>query len=164
MNIYKVYLNEDFSFFTTNDLESLKKLENKDYNGASNAIFSFKTEGRPHQGDITILDTSSLLLFSEKAKKIYANEKFITIPQIYGYYLLDASIVDALDMKKSLIEYFSGTTRIKRIMKYVFREELLNNIDTFKLPIIASPVFVTDSFMKKYSVNNITGLDFSLVN
>ncbi len=164
MDIYKVYLSEGFSFFTVLNFEDENRIENKDYNNIENLNIKFENEDRNLNGDITVLDTSSSLLFSTKAKNIFNNEKFIYIPQTTDYYLLDALVIDALNIKKSKIDYFSGTSRIKRINRYVFDKEKLFNIDAFKLPIVASPVFVTDSFMKKYSENNLTGLDFSLVN
>lgn len=164
MNIYKVYLSEGFTYFSVLNFEDENRIENKDYTNIEKVNIKFENDDRDMNGDITILDTSSSLLFSSKAKKIFNNEKFIFIPQTTNYYLLDALVIDALNMKKSKIDYFSGTDRIKRINKYIFEEGKILNIDTFKLPIIASPVFVTESFLKKYSENNLTGLEFSLVN
>ena len=164
MNIYKVYLSEGFSFFTVLNFEDENRIENKEYNNIENLNIKFENEDRNMNGDITVLDTSSSLLFSTKAKNIFSNEKFIYIPQTTNYYLLDAPVIDVLDINHSKIDYFSGTSRIKRINKYVFIQEKLVNIDTFMLPIIASPVFLTENFRKKYLDNNLTGLDFSLVN
>lgn len=164
MNIYKVFLSDCFSFFSTDSIDDLKKIEKKDYDGIETMSFSFENEGRDNNGDITVLDTSCTLLFSKKAQNIFKNEKYIYIPQINEYCLLDAPVIDALNKEESVIEYFSGTTRLKGIRKYVFNKDMLTSVDVFSLPIVASPIFVTENFKKLYDDNSLTGLDFSLVN
>ncbi|EAZ92074.1 imm11 family protein [Crocosphaera chwakensis] len=75
------------------------------------------------------------------------------------------NLIDCLDKEKSVIEYFDEIEQgIMDVEKYVFKEELLENVTHFKLPqLTRSSIFGTDKFYSKVKEYGLTGLKFELV-
>ena len=86
---------------------------------------------------------------------------YIDIKGIGDYRLLELPFIDALDYKKSKIDYFEDSPKqLKRIRKYVFLEEKLKDMDIFTLPIKGEPAFATENFVNKYKDAGLTGIVF----
>ena len=164
MNIYKPLISDNYQFFMTSSLDKLEQFISQNYKNFEEEKFSLVTKERNLLGDITVIENSMLLVFSEKAKKQFCDiGSFITSKALNGYSLLIPQIIDALNYQDSCIEYFSGTKDIMNINKYSFYNEKLEGLQAFILPIKACPVFVTDKFIEKYKANNYNGIDFHLV-
>lgn len=164
MEIYKPLIADNYQFFETKSLEILDILNNRDYKHIEDDSFSLCSLNRKLLGDITIIDSSMLLAFSNQAKQSFSKSgNFISLKGLNNYELFEAPILDALDYQNSQIDYFSGTQQIKRIRKYSFITSMLNKVELFQLPIKGTPVFVTDIFIDKFKTNGYNGLDFSIV-
>lgn len=73
-------------------------------------------------------------------------------------------IIDALDMDNSEFKRFKTSNRIMRIVKYSFRQNLLDKASIFKLP--QSPlsnVFVTDVFVERLRSSPFIGFGFNKI-
>ena len=164
MKVYKVYLSENYQYYSANSLEDIEKLRKQDYSCVNELELKRNTENRAFVGDITVIETSQILLFSEKALSFFKSiGKFVALPKLNDFELLVPEIVDALDFGKSTIDYFSDGTRLKRVRKYVFKTDAIAEKEIFSLPIESSSTFVTDVFFEKYKKYGLTGLDFSCV-
>lgn len=164
MIVYKINLLDGFSYFGCNGLGSLEKLQNRDYSDVRNITFVKNIGNSNRFGDISIIDFSTLLVFSEKAKNVFYNfGNYIKLPNLENYELFEPRIIDALDYEESVIDYFKDSKDIKRIRKYIFQEKLISGVDAFVLPILPSPIFVTEAFTELYAKNNFEGLEFSKV-
>ena len=164
MTVFEPIISDNYQFYEADSLEHLEMLQEKDYRYINSIHFSLAKVNRDKLGDITIIDNSMLLAFSERATNIFKSAgKFLNLQDTDDYSLLDAPIINALDYEKSIIDYFAGTQQLKRIRKYFFNTQVIKEIDAFTLPIQGSPVFVTDTFVEKYKVNGYNGLDFYIV-
>jgi hypothetical protein len=72
-------------------------------------------------------------------------------------------VLDALDEEAStLVRFDSG--RIMMIRKYVFRSEVIEGIDVFKIPNLrASPTFLSQRFVNRWNESGLKGLEFKQV-
>lgn len=69
-------------------------------------------------------------------------------------------LVDALDEKASSVLRFSSG-KIMSVRQYVFREEVVRDIDVFKIPNLrVSPTFFSQRFVDSWRAADLTGLDF----
>ncbi len=68
------------------------------------------------------------------------------------------SLNDALDIKKSKVEYFKDKS-IKWISEYVFSSNC-NDSQIFHIPEIQSPIFVSDAFVECVRNSGLVGLKF----
>jgi hypothetical protein len=71
-------------------------------------------------------------------------------------------VLDALDQEKSSILRIPGTNRIMDIKKAVFRDELLQGVDIFRLPHRASPTYVSQRFVDAVAAAGLEGLEFKV--
>jgi hypothetical protein len=72
-------------------------------------------------------------------------------------------LLDALDENASSITRFDNG-RIMRVRNYVFREEIVDGIDVFKIPNLrVSPTFVSQRFVDRWNELDLKGLDFAQV-
>ena len=164
MKVYKPLIADNYQFFETKSLEIADMLNNRDYSHLENNSFSLCTLDRRFLGDITIIDSSMLLAFSNKAKQLFPKSgNYISLKGLNEFEFLEPPIIDALDYQNSQIDFFVGKQQIKRIRKYSFITSMLNNVELFQLPIKGTPVFVTDIFIEKFKTNGYNGLDFSIV-
>ena len=164
MKIYKILIADNYSFFESNSIFDNYKLQEHDYSCLPEMSFSLFSKKRPLVGDITVIDNSSLVLFSNTAVSVFPNEKYIDIKGIADYKLLELPFIDTLDYKKSKIDYFEGSSKqLKRIRKYVFLEEKLKDTDIFTLPIKGEPAFATENFVSKYKAAGLTGIVFHCI-
>ncbi len=164
MNVYKPLISDNYQFFMTSSLDKLEQFISQNYRNFEEEDFCLSTKERNLLGDITVIENSMLLVFSERAKELFYDAgSFITSKALKGYSLLIPQTVDALNYQDSSIEYFSGTKDIMNINKYSFYNEKLEGLQAFILPIKACPIFVTDKFIEKYKANNYNGIDFHLI-
>ncbi|MBR0100990.1 MAG: hypothetical protein IJP90_14935 [Treponema sp.] len=164
MNIFKPLIASNYQFFETDTLEHLEMLQNRNYKDISLINFSIASVDREFLGDITIIDSSLLFAFSSRAKEAFKNDgRFISIDSLKCYSLFEPPVIDALDFDNSLIDYFSGTQKLKRIRKYMFLQEKIGANLSFVLPFKGSPMFVTEKFIAKYNKLGYNGLDFQLI-
>jgi hypothetical protein len=161
MKIYKIYLSDNYQFVESNSIFENYKLCGHDYSGLMKMSFTAAKLNREFIGEITVLDNSSLVLFSQKALDFFPEYKYVMQRKILDYYLAEIPIIDALDYEHSSIEYFRGTNDLKRINNYVFKENKLTGIGLFTLPIKGCPVFATELFVNKYKKAKFSGLDFA---
>lgn len=69
-------------------------------------------------------------------------------------------IVDALNEEESTVSRFSGG-EIYWIKRYVFRPEVVDGVDIFKIPnLTASPTFLSERFVDTWNACGLVGLDF----
>lgn len=69
------------------------------------------------------------------------------------------TVLDALDHERSHIVYFDDGG-ILAIERYVFDRGRIGTAEVFKLPMRASPVFVTNSFVKQVRSAGLRGVSF----
>lgn len=69
-------------------------------------------------------------------------------------------VVDCLDREQSEITYFTGTTAINSIQRYVFRESALDNKHIFRIPEKLSEVYVSQEFVDTVRRTGLLGLEF----
>ena len=121
------------------------------------ASFSFLISSR--------INASSSPVFSEKAKNVFSDAgRYIKLTNLEDFELFDAPVLDALDYEKSKFRYFSDTNEIYGIKKYAFKEELIANVEAFRIKDFWSyPTFLTEKFVEKYKANNLTGIEFHCV-
>lgn len=72
------------------------------------------------------------------------------------------NVVDALDEGRSRITYFDDGT-ILAIEEYAFKWEKIGASEIFKLPVRASPVFVTHRFCDRVRDSGLVGVSFKLL-
>ena len=162
MKIYRIYLAESYQFYTGGDLQMVQKLEKNDFSDIDKIKFSLDSNNRPNLDDITTVNNACCLAFSKNAQKLFSELNFTDMKNT-GFSICTIPSIDVLDFEKSIIDYFHDTKKLKRIRKYSFKEPGIGNNICFKLPIIASPVFVTQKFVDKYSQAGFNGLDFTKV-
>ena len=81
--------------------------------------------------------------------------------ELYLYHAFH--FIDALDIEKSDIKYFSSG-RIMRIDRHVFFPKIVEGVDVFRIPQLrASPIFVSDRFADLVRSSGLTGTEFELV-
>ena len=80
------------------------------------------------------------------------------------------TIVDALDRERSDIEWAPQLKRqlgnprvVRRVKKFVFREERLVDQVLFRLPELPWDLFVTDVFMRAVEQHQLAGFEFTQV-
>ena len=72
-------------------------------------------------------------------------------------------VIDALDEAASSVLRFGGG-RIMMIQRHVFRAELINEVDVFKIPNLrVSPTFVSHRFVERWKASELKGLEFRQV-
>ena len=70
-------------------------------------------------------------------------------------------LLDALDEEGSTVWRFPEDGRIFHVQKYVFREEIIQGFQIFKLKgLAASPTFVTEDFVARWNAAGLRGLTF----
>lgn len=79
-------------------------------------------------------------------------------------FIFNSWIVDCLDDSASEFEYYSDGRRVMAIKEFVFREDLLGDVDIFKLPTRnTSRNYVTHRFVLAWKNAGLTGLSFKKV-
>jgi hypothetical protein len=79
------------------------------------------------------------------------------------WYAFNATtVIDAIDHKRAVLQYFSGTTRAFMIERYAFHAEAITSA-IFKIPQMPVPNYVTDEFKARFHAEALTGLDFKEV-
>lgn len=72
-------------------------------------------------------------------------------------------LIDALDEAVSSMLRF-GDGRIMMIQRYVFRPDVVTNVDIFKIPNLrVSPTFLSHRFVQEWNRSGLSGLDFKEV-
>jgi hypothetical protein len=79
-------------------------------------------------------------------------------------YMFNAlSVLDALDMEKADLKYFSDG-RIMRIARYEFRPDVIRDVDMFRIPQMrSSPIFLSQRFVDAVQQEGLTGAGFENV-
>lgn len=72
------------------------------------------------------------------------------------------TVLDALDREQSRIAYFDNGD-ILDIERHVFRKERIGTAELFKLPMRASAVYVTGSFVEQVRSAGLRGVSFAAV-
>ncbi len=72
-------------------------------------------------------------------------------------------VLEALDPEKAIIKYFPNSSDIMMVKHYSFREELVRDVDIFKLPGRASNTFVSQRFVDLWNASGLKGLRFRLI-
>lgn len=118
-------------------------------------------------GDVFSVEVSSFILNEKSYKILYSYIKNeVQIFKIKNekdnlYVVNVTNIIDCINHKKSEIKLFPSTGRIMRVIKYVFKENLLKNVFIFKLPEFSNThIFVTEDFKKVVEENDIKGFKF----
>lgn len=164
MNVYKAFLAESGYQYFSADSESIERLLNRDYSCVKELKLKLNTTDRKILGDITVIESSLLILFSSAIVLNFDSAgSFIDLPKLDNFKLFVPEIIDALDWTKSEIDYFSDGKRLKRIRKYVFKSDMISEKEAFSLPIDNSPVFFTSIFFDKFKKLGLKGLDFTCV-
>lgn len=69
-------------------------------------------------------------------------------------------IIDALNEEESIVSRIDGG-KIYRIKRYVFRPEVIDGVDVFKIPnLTVSPTFFSERFVDTWNACGLVGLDF----
>ncbi|MBU1238464.1 hypothetical protein KKF84_08450 [Myxococcota bacterium] len=77
--------------------------------------------------------------------------------------IFNPKIIDGFDEEGSSVLRFSNG-RIMRIIKHVFRADIVVGVDLFKIPNLrVSPTFVGDRFVQIWNSSGLLGLDFKKV-
>jgi len=69
-------------------------------------------------------------------------------------------VMDALDTDSSEITYFPGTSRIMFMKKASFKESVIRGVDVFRLPGVASDVYVSENFVQAVKTAKLSGIRF----
>lgn len=69
------------------------------------------------------------------------------------------TVIDALDTERSQIAYFDDGS-ILAIERHAFKTDVIGEAEIFKLPMRASPVYVTDVFVDRVRKANLRGVTF----
>ena len=69
-------------------------------------------------------------------------------------------VIDALDEEASTVTRFKSG-RIMMIQRYVFRADVIGELDTFKIPIRVSPTFLSQRFVDRWEASDLQGLQFT---
>jgi len=72
------------------------------------------------------------------------------------------TVLDALDLERARIAYFDNGD-ILDIERHAFQRESIGAVEIFKLPIRASAVYVTGSFVDRVGHARLRGVSFALV-
>lgn len=166
MRVYDFVTSVGYQFFNTDNLEHSNQLDKRELADERNIHFIRGTEpNRTNIGDIAVINGSTSPVFSEKAKSVFPDAgRYIKLTNLEDFELFDAPVLDVLDYEKSELKYFSHTNEIYGIKKYAFKEELIANVEAFRIKGFWSyPTFVTDKFVEKYKANNLTGIEFHCV-
>lgn len=166
MRVYKPITSDGYQFFNADTLEHSQQLDKRELKNESSIYFIKYTGGScKNIGDIAVIDGSTSPVFSEKAKSVFPNAgRYIKLTNLEDFELFDAPVLDVLDYEKSELKYFSLTNEIMGIRKYAFKEELISNIEAFRIKGFWSyPTFITEKFVEKYKANNLTGIEFYCV-
>jgi hypothetical protein len=86
-------------------------------------------------------------------------------PGLGDYYAINViSVIDGLDERRSRIEYFSSTGRVKRIKKHEFDPDRIEGQVIFRIPQTArSEIFVNKQFVEAVSDHDLQGSSQTLV-
>ena len=167
MRVYDFVTSVGYQFFNTDNLEHSKQLDKRELADECNVHFIRGTEpNRTNIGDILLINSDTSPVFSEKAKSVFPDAgRYIKLTNLEDFELFDAPVLDVLDYEKSEFDYFDDEkTEIMSIDKYAFKEELLLNIEAFRIKDFWSyPTFLTEIFVEKYKANNLTGIEFHCV-
>lgn len=160
MKVYEATIAENYQFFEVSSVDEIVKLQNRDFANKDEIVFSLEKEERDLLGDLSVINSIALPLFSQNAMTVFNKEDYVHFKTLDGFSLLRPKVIDALDTEKSMIDYFSGTKKLKRIRKYAFYEDKIADAFCFMLPIKASTVFFTDKFLDACALNNFKGFDY----
>ena len=172
--VYELWMDHTYKTYETTSKQGYKTYEFegkeiKDRNFDPIYPSKHKTEINKPIGDVFSITVSSFCLNS-RAYEILKSylDKHCQIFEIQSqgekmYVVNVTDIIDCLDCEKSEIEYFKSSGRIKRVLKYAFRQEKIQNTMIFKLPgtgFVNSIPFVTEDFKNIVEENNIKGFKF----
>lgn len=164
MRVYSVVESTGFQFFNTDCLESSEKVDRRNFCDEEKIIFTkVSSEKLKYIGDIALINSSCSMVFSKNAKSVFLNAgEFFKFTNLEGFELFTPETIDALDYEKSEFDYLDDEeTEIMSIDKFVFKEELISNVDAFRIKDFWNyPTFLTDNFVEKYKANNLTGIEF----
>jgi len=74
------------------------------------------------------------------------------------------NVLDCLDHNKSVYSVFESSKRIFLIDKHVFKEEIVKDVDIFKIADIPrSTIFVSDIFRDKVINSDLVGFKLDLL-
>ena len=161
--IYYPIHDEKNVFFEPRSLDDFELLANKSIRGSAPEIIK-SSFSDAYEGDITWCDNSTVILINKRITSIPDFEclNVCSIEKCVDYYLLIAEHLDCLDYKKSKIEYFNNSTKIKGIKKYSFKKDAFPEDSLcFKIKgLDYSPMFFTEKFIKLYKKHNLRGMSF----
>lgn len=165
MIVYTICPSEKYGFFTTGVLADTRSFIS-DLRGSTlgKRNYDLKRSEDP-LGNVCPIEMSCLTVAIDLNAKncIKLNNKGISLLTNKEYEIIIPSVIDALDVEKSDITYFSGTKQIKRIAKYYFKVNRLKDIDLFIIPNCLTPVMCTDRFYDCCKQNKLTGVSFKMI-
>lgn len=140
----------------------------KDWDPPSMSVLKYRDDGQPRScSDFPWLG-AHVPVFSRRAVDALA-----TVALEYGQLLPlkgeeDAwlynvtHVLDALDEERSRIVYFDDGD-ILTVEQYAFQAEKVDAAEVFKLPLRASPVFVTEQFVQRVRSSGLVGVSFEFL-
>jgi hypothetical protein len=74
------------------------------------------------------------------------------------------NVIDALDLKRSDLEFYPNSSRVMRITRYVFISELVKGLTIFKVPkLLSHSVYLTGEVVQAVQAAGLTGVGFRLL-
>ena len=135
--------------------------DNDEENGRSNE--TSKTEAL---ADLMDFNATFINVISERGKQHlsnFFNESGELLPVILNserYYIHHVTkVLDALDLNKSEVERFSSG-RLMRVIKYVLKENIVDNHDIFRLIGVKRLVFASERFVHAVKEGGLLGFKF----
>jgi hypothetical protein len=112
-------------------------------------------------GHVLIMRARSVLALRPLLEKHGEVLPLATDDQVRLFALNVTTVIDALDEQKSTILRFPGSGRIMEVSRPVFRENLLQGVDIFRLPgLRPSPIYVGRRFVDMVEAAGLEGLEF----
>ncbi|MBK8255727.1 MAG: hypothetical protein IPK82_24055 [Polyangiaceae bacterium] len=78
-------------------------------------------------------------------------------------FVLNAQVIDCLDLPNSSVMFVPGTSRIMHIKKAVFIASAIGSADIFRLPHRGSVTYVSERFVERVKSSGLVGLAFKMV-
>ena len=107
MNVYKAFLAESGYQYFSADSELIERLLNRDYSCVKELELKLNTTDRKILGDITVIESSLLILFSSAIVPNFDSAgSFIDLPKLNNFKLFVPEIIDALDWTNPRLTIF----------------------------------------------------------
>ncbi len=141
-----------------------KDWEDPGWSTEESKIIRAQREGQPRGDFVWLVGAESAAVFNDKALQVLRllmGDSVEILPlqceddSVHLVNVID--MIDCLDQEKSTIKRYSNGS-IMKIIRHVFKEELLQNKHIFKLPQPQVPIYVSDTFKKTVEEHELRGL------